>query len=144
MEVKDFKVSATIHLFAQAQVRIDARRNRGNFGNVEQPPVYIFTSLPRQVLDLCFSDPNEEEEEALREGMAMASLARRRTGGLLLRPMEMGRFVAAWRGFAAAAEENDVVVIGGGPGDTWRRSRLPNWGSRPPASRNVVASGEPA
>ncbi|KAG0475060.1 hypothetical protein HPP92_014746 [Vanilla planifolia] len=48
--------------------------------------------------------------------MAMASLARRRTGGLLLRPMEMGRFVAAWRGFAAAAEENDVVVIGGGPG----------------------------
>ncbi|KAL0912692.1 hypothetical protein M5K25_018683 [Dendrobium thyrsiflorum] len=47
--------------------------------------------------------------------MAMASLARRRVGSLLVRPAELGRFSAAWRGFAASAEENDVMVIGGGP-----------------------------
>ncbi|PKU76557.1 dihydrolipoyl dehydrogenase 1, mitochondrial-like [Dendrobium catenatum] len=47
--------------------------------------------------------------------MAMASLARRRVGSLLVRQAELARFSAAWRGFAAAAEENDVAAIGGGP-----------------------------
>ncbi|EHA8587186.1 putative dihydrolipoyl dehydrogenase, mitochondrial [Cocos nucifera] len=48
--------------------------------------------------------------------MAMASLARRRAGDLL-RPGAL-QGAAIYRGFAAAAsvEENDVVVIGGGPG----------------------------
>ncbi|KAJ6816732.1 dihydrolipoyl dehydrogenase 1, mitochondrial-like [Iris pallida] len=50
--------------------------------------------------------------------MAMASLARRRTGELL-RP-DAARYTAAWSKLytssAAAADENDVVVVGGGPG----------------------------
>ncbi|RWW19696.1 hypothetical protein GW17_00016233, partial [Ensete ventricosum] len=45
----------------------------------------------------------------------MMRLARRRAGGLL-RPETMRHAAVLCRGFAAAADENDVVVIGGGPG----------------------------
>lgn len=48
--------------------------------------------------------------------MALAGLTRRRAGGLLLTPAQLGRCINASRGFATAEEENDVVVIGGGPG----------------------------
>ncbi|CAL9068940.1 unnamed protein product [Musa banksii] len=45
----------------------------------------------------------------------MASLARRRAGDVF-RPEAVRRAAVFCRGFAAAADENDVVVIGGGPG----------------------------
>ena len=46
--------------------------------------------------------------------MAMASLARRRATALFS-PSGL-RCPALYRGFASGSEDNDVVVIGGGPG----------------------------
>ena len=47
--------------------------------------------------------------------MALAILARRRAAEAVLRRPRAAA-VSAWRAYAAAGEESDVVVLGGGPG----------------------------
>ena len=47
--------------------------------------------------------------------MAMASLARRKGYAVVL-SSRSSFCLTSWRGFASGSDENDVVVIGGGPG----------------------------